>query len=87
MISTATGSGCSPPGIFEARQDPEADIPDEKMPKDMLDLASHIVKTKAGHFDTDKFEDQYEDALKELLKKKQEASQLSDRSAPSRQTS
>ena len=48
------------------------DIPDEKMPKDMLDLASHIVKTKAGHFDTDKFEDQYEDALKELLKKKQE---------------
>src|ERR1700730_12396160 len=29
-------------------------------------------KTKAGHFDTDKFEDQYEDALKELLKKKQE---------------
>ena len=39
----------------------------------MLDLASHIVKTKAGHFDTDKFEDQYEDALKELApKKKQE---------------
>src|ERR1700730_4079913 len=38
------------------------DIPDEKIPKDMLDLASHIVKTKARHFDTDKFEDQYEDA-------------------------
>jgi non-homologous end joining protein Ku len=38
------------------------------MLKDMLDLASHIVKTKAGQFDTDKFEDQYEDALKELLK-------------------
>ena len=29
------------------------DIPDEKIPKDMLDLASHIVKTKAGHFDTE----------------------------------
>ena len=27
------------------------DIPDEKIPKDMLDLASHIVKTKAGHFE------------------------------------
>jgi non-homologous end joining protein Ku len=45
---------------------------------DMLDclasseLASHIVKTKAGHFEPSKFEDQYEDALKELLKKKQE---------------
>ena len=48
------------------------DIPDEKIPKDMLDLASHIVKTKAGHFEPNKFEDQYEDALKELLKRKQE---------------
>jgi DNA end-binding protein Ku len=48
------------------------DIPDEKILKDMLDLASHIVKTKEGHFDPSKFEDQYEDALKELLKKKQE---------------
>jgi DNA end-binding protein Ku len=48
------------------------DMPDEKIPKDMLDLASHIVKTKAGHFEPSKFEDQYEDALKELLKRKQE---------------
>ena len=46
--------------------------PDEKFPKDMLDLASHIVKTKEGHFDSDKFDDRYEDALKDLLKKKQE---------------
>jgi DNA end-binding protein Ku len=48
------------------------DIPDEKIPKDMLDLATHIVETKSGHFDPDKFEDHYEDALKDLLKKKQE---------------
>jgi DNA end-binding protein Ku len=48
------------------------DIPDEKLPKDMLDLAVHIVKTKEGRFDPSKFEDQYEDALKDLLKKKQE---------------
>jgi DNA end-binding protein Ku len=48
------------------------DIPDEKIPKDMLDLASHIVETKAGHFDPSKFDDRYEDALKDLLKKKQE---------------
>ena len=47
------------------------DIPDEKIPKDMLELASHIVETKSGHFQPDQFEDQYEDALKELLKKKQ----------------
>jgi non-homologous end joining protein Ku len=49
----------------------QAVIPDEKIPKDMLELASHIVETKSGHFEPDKFEDQYEDALKELLKKKQ----------------
>jgi len=48
------------------------DIPDEKIPKDMLELASHIVETKAGHFDPSRFDDRYEDALKDLLKKKQE---------------
>ena len=48
------------------------DIPDEKIPKEMLDLASHIVETKAAHFDPSKFDDRYEDALKDLLRKKQE---------------
>jgi DNA end-binding protein Ku len=38
----------------------------------MLDLASHIVKTKEGHFDPSRFDDRYEDALKDLLKKKRE---------------
>jgi DNA end-binding protein Ku len=52
------------------------DIPDTKVPKDMLELAKHIVKTKAGDFDPDKFEDQYEDALKELLKKKQSGQKI-----------
>src|SRR5947209_11424087 len=33
----------------------------------VLELASHIVETKSGHFEPEKFEDQYEDALKELL--------------------
>src|SRR6516164_2885779 len=58
---------------YEVRKEEEYfdDIPDEKIPKDMLELASHIVETKAGHFEPEKFEDQYEDALKELLKKKQ----------------
>jgi DNA end-binding protein Ku len=43
-----------------------------RCPRIMLDLASHIVNTKTGHFDPGKFEDRYEDALKELLKRKQE---------------
>lgn len=37
----------------------------------MLDLATHIVQTKAGHFDPAQFEDRYENALIDLLKKKQ----------------
>src|SRR4051794_13678114 len=39
--------------------------------KDMLDLAKHIVESKAGHFEPGKFEDHYEAALQELLDKKQ----------------
>jgi DNA end-binding protein Ku len=58
---------------YEVRKEKEyfEDISDEKIPRDMLELASHIVETKSGHFDPEKFEDHYEDALKELLKKKQ----------------
>jgi len=60
------------------------DIPDEKLPRDMLDLAAHIVKTKEGHFDPSKFDDHYEDALKDLLKKKQEGKPIErpERGAP-----
>ena len=47
------------------------DIQDVKITKDMLDLAKHIVETKAGHFEPSKFEDHYEAALRELLEKKQ----------------
>jgi DNA end-binding protein Ku len=47
------------------------DIPDEKTPKNMLGLAGHIVESKAGHFDPKDFEDQYESALKDLLRQKQ----------------
>jgi DNA end-binding protein Ku len=47
------------------------DIPDVKIPKDMLELATHIVKTKVGHFKLERFEDEYENALKDLIRKKQ----------------
>src|SRR5467141_2925610 len=58
---------------YEVRKEEQYfdDIPNDKIPKDMLELASHIVETKAGHFEPEKFEDQYEDALKELIRKKQ----------------
>jgi DNA end-binding protein Ku len=58
---------------YEIRKEEEYfdDIADEKIPKDMLDLATHIVETKVGRFDPDKFEDRYEDSLKELISRKQ----------------
>ena len=63
---------------YEVRkeQDYFDDIPNEKVPKDMLELATHIVETKAGHFNPEKFDDRYEDALKELLKKKQSGQKI-----------
>jgi DNA end-binding protein Ku len=59
-------------------------IEDEKVPKDMLDLALHIVGTKRGKFQPQKFEDQYEDALKELLRKKQKGEKIERPEEPAR---
>jgi DNA end-binding protein Ku len=59
------------PYEVRAQSDYFDDIPDEKIPNDMLDLASHIVATKTGHFDPGKFDDRYEDALEDLIKRKQ----------------
>ena len=47
------------------------DIQDVKIPEEMLELAQHILDTKAGTFDPASFVDHYEDALTELLKRKQ----------------
>jgi DNA end-binding protein Ku len=52
------------------------EIESEKVPKDMLELATHIVDTKRGKFEPDKFEDRYEDALKSLIKKKQKGEKI-----------
>jgi len=51
-------------------------IEDEKIPKDMIDLAVHIVETKTGHFKPQQFKDEYEDALKELLRRKQKGEKI-----------
>jgi DNA end-binding protein Ku len=48
-----------------------SEIEDKKVPKDMIELAEHILKTKRGHFNPSKFSDRYEDALKALVKAKQ----------------
>jgi len=47
------------------------DIPEIKLPAEMKELAMHIIDTKANHFDPQTFEDHYEKAIVELLRKKQ----------------
>ena len=51
-------------------------IADEKVPKDMLDLAVEIVRSKARHFQPNKLEDHYEGALRELIEKKQRGEKI-----------
>ncbi|WP_420134561.1 Ku protein [Rhodopseudomonas sp.] len=46
------------------------DIKTPKISKDMIELAGHILDTKAAHFDPSKFKDEYETALKALVKRK-----------------
>jgi DNA end-binding protein Ku len=58
---------------YEVRSERDyfADIPATKLDKEAMELAKHIVQTKLGHFDPEKFEDRYETALRELIAKKQ----------------
>jgi len=47
-------------------------VPDIKIAGEMLELAEHIIRTKAGRFDPAAFDDRYEAALAELVKAKLE---------------
>jgi DNA end-binding protein Ku len=46
------------------------DIKSPRITKDMVELAGHILDSKAAHFDPSKFRDDYETALKALVKRK-----------------
>jgi len=52
------------------------DIPKARVTKDMLELARHIISTKKGHFEPKKFEDHYEQALRELIAKKRKGEHI-----------
>ena len=71
---------------YELRDEDEFfdDIKSPKITKDMVELAGHILHTKAAHFDPSKFKDEYENALKALVKRK--ASGKTDRAARTRGT-
>ncbi|GLH78301.1 non-homologous end joining protein Ku [Bradyrhizobium sp. SSBR45G] len=57
---------------YELRDESEFfdDIKAPKITKDMVELAGHILQTKAAHFKPSEFKDQYETALKALVKRK-----------------
>jgi DNA end-binding protein Ku len=57
---------------YEVRSPKEAfrAIEDIKIDAEMLELATHIIKTKTGTFDPSQFDDRYEAALAELVKAK-----------------
>jgi DNA end-binding protein Ku len=57
---------------YEVREEKQyfASVPSVRVPKEMLDLAEHILDTKAGNFDPAKFKDEYELALRKLVKRK-----------------
>ena len=60
------------------------DIPEVKVEPDMLKLAEHILQSKAADFDPSQFVDHYEEAVVEMLKKKQAGLAVSREQAPAR---
>ena len=69
---------------YEVREETEyfEDIPSIKIDKEMLDLAKHIVQTKSAHFDPEKFEDRYETAVRDVIKKKAAGHKIEPTRAP-----
>ncbi len=61
-------------------------VPKLKISAEMLDLAKHIIQTKAGTFDAAAFEDRYEAALADLVRAKLEGRKIAPqkRKAPSK---
>ena len=57
---------------YEVRDEKEifSGIPSPRIPKEMLQMAGHIIDTKAGHFDPAEFKDQFEIELRKLVKRK-----------------
>lgn len=69
---------------YEVRSAQKAfeDVPDIKIEGEMLELAEHIINTKAGEYDANKFDDRYEEAVAELVKAKIEGRSLPKKKAP-----
>jgi DNA end-binding protein Ku len=58
---------------YELRKEKEifGHIPNLKIDKEMIGMAHQIIKSKEGRFEPEKFEDRYEEAVRDILNKKQ----------------
>jgi DNA end-binding protein Ku len=64
-------------GVFE-------EIPEMKLPDQMVGLAEDIIDKMSGEFEPDKFEDRYENAMIELIRSKQAGLPAPTERAPAR---
>jgi DNA end-binding protein Ku len=69
---------------YEVRDEKEYfdEIQDVKVTKDMLELARHIVTSKAADFEPEKFEDHYEQALVDLINAKRSGKTIGAKPRP-----
>ena len=72
---------CGTPTRCATRGNISTRFPNTKVPKDMLQLAEHILESKTGDFDPTTFVDHYEEAVVEMLKHKQAGAPVSKQKA------
>src|SRR5438045_4174222 len=71
---------------YEIRSDEAVfeEIPDVKLPDQMVGLAEEIIDRMSGEFEPDKFEDRYENAMIELIRSKQAGLPAPTQKSPAR---
>jgi DNA end-binding protein Ku len=71
-------------GSRRVEKDYFSDVPSPRINKDMVNLASHILATKQMKFDPRKFKDEYEKALKKLVRRKAKGHAIEEAPPPER---
>jgi DNA end-binding protein Ku len=58
---------------YEVRKEKDifGHIPHLKIDKEMIGMAHQLIKSKEGHFEPEKFEDRYEESVRDIIEKKQ----------------
>jgi DNA end-binding protein Ku len=67
---------------YEVRDENFSDVPSPRVSQDMVKLASHILSTKETKFDPRKFKDEYEKALKKLVRRKAKGHEVIEEAPP-----